>query len=389
MNKKDEKRPRELGLVEEKKPRKAQNANPHDNFSLIYNVLKKFSSQERPMSSSDIHKCLMQLNFASIPVVKTIQNTLEKIVENPNSVNSPMKIKCVGKYNGRYIDYQTLCQIRQKSKKTTELTSQQHANRYYYLENPLSRGEWRALMDVIRFSPWISQGQTERFLKVFEHFGGLPNVSDQAYYKFKRENLTQFEIIRTIDEGIQTGKRILITYGTHDLKSVNGKLVPHLVPRNEVLKDKKSELEVSPFSMVWANGQYYLVAEYSENKRLHLRVDRILAVTLTEISFQKPDNFNIVMHRDSSPLMYGGKKDMITFTCKIDFLSKIMDFFGSTPNYHKSNDKIEVTVEASNSGFKLFALQNLQAIEVLRPAKLREEIAEILEKNLTIYKKSE
>ena len=58
----------------------------------------------------------------------------------------------------RYIPYETW--------EERQGTRRNNAPRYYYLANALTEGEWRILSDLVQVYPYISQAQTDKFLRV-------------------------------------------------------------------------------------------------------------------------------------------------------------------------------------------------------------------------------
>lgn len=361
--------------------RKRQNANPYENFFMIWNALRLHASRSEPLKAKEVYDVMVKIYGAEdCPTADTVRNFLRNLSSNPETLNSPLKIKCLAKIQDKFVDYKTYCEKKAKQK-GRELTSQECPNRYFYLENPLNEGQWRALMDLIRFSPWISQQDSQDMLKNFRQLGGLPFSNEQSIHQFKRANQRQFEVISNIDRGIQCRKQVEISYGNHVLQNnQNGKLVPQLVE-----KEGNFKYLVSPLSMIWSNGSYYLVALYKE-RYIHLRVDRMIDVSKPKTSFEYPKDFVITEYRDSCPMMYGGEKKNVTFTCETSLLNRVMDTFGTNPRYFIKNGKLEVTVHATIDGVRLFTLLNIQQMEIIEPVSLREEIKVILEESLKKYK---
>lgn len=376
---------------EVKTPRKNQNSNVCENFCMIWEALRLHASRTEPLLASDVHKAMVNIYGAQmVPIVDTVRNILRTLTDNPGTRNSPIKIKCLAKKssvtqtNHRFVDYRKYCE-KLEEKTGKDLSPQQYPNRYYYLENPLNDGQWRALMDMIRFSPWISPQDTQDILTNFRQLGGLPFSNDQARHQFKRGHQSQFDVIGKIDRGIKLRTQVEITYGNHVLQNNSeGKLVPKLME-----KTGNSKYLVSPLSMIWSTGSYYLVALY-KNHYIHLRVDRIIEVSTRKDNFEYPANFIITEYRESCPFMYGGDKSNVTFICEATLLNQVIDQFGTNPQYKIVEEgKLEVTVHATEDGVKLFALLNQQQMEIIKPLTLRENIKNILEESLQKYKTEE
>lgn len=387
----------------EKEEKKEKNSNTYDNLYLVWWVLREFASKEHPMKACEVHKKMLHLEshpsestvyrilnqrrnifediFIStvIPCKGTVKNVLRRQVESSSIENDMIKIKCLAENKGTYEDYDTHCDKKYDKSGLEESSKPNNTARYYYLESMLEDEEWNLLGDLVRSAPWISQKQTIRFLKVIHQLGGVPYANDEALYAFKRENEHQFEMIHTLQQGIQEKKKVSILYGTHVLKMVDQRLTPYLEPRGT------EERVIEPLSLVWSKGNYYLVARYDATRTRHFRVDRMLKATLTQETFIPEVNFSVVKHRDCSPLMYGGEQTYVRFSCPNSLLNSVMDIFGATPNYQQKGENMTVTVSTSIAGMKLFALQHLNEVEILEPASLREDLLSTLEQNMNKY----
>lgn len=387
------------------KPAKAKNSNPYENLYLIWQVLRDHASAEHPMNAKAIFQILSQnkayypsentistlleerrplmgelFPHIVMPSESTVQKFLRQQAESPLLVEGTTKLCCVAKRNGKFMDYDQASEKHSKEK-GGNTSSQSGLKRYYYLSSPLSQGEWRVLTDLLQFSPWISQAQTSHFLEVLQQFGAEEFVAEQLSYPFKREHKELFQLIHSLHQGISGKQKVKIHYGTHVLKqNVRGQLQPQLVQRQ-----KNGEMILSPLSLVWANGLYYLLAEQKENLIMHLRVDRILSVALTGEEFSPPTGFSPLEHRDRAPIMYGGKATYIRFRCSAELLNTVLDFFSGTAQYKLLGEDMEVQLTASTEGVKLFALQYVHLVEILEPPSLREEIGKILENSLEKY----
>lgn len=388
---------------------KEKNSNPYDNLYLIWYILREHASRDYPLTANKVFE-IMSSTWESYPSAKTVSillnqrldiltdifssrtlpsaSTVQKVLrqqgESTDMIQDAVKISCLAKNRNKFEDYFDYCEKQAKKQGVEELTPQSKPTRYYYLESPLNDGEWKILTDLIRFAPWISKEQSAHFLKVIHQLGGMPYCDDEVLYSFKRENKNQFDIIHTLHRGIQEKKQVSITYGTHVLRMVDNKLTPTMEQR-----EKNGSMVILPLSLLWSKGNYYVIARYKENGTMHLRVDRILKATLTREIFTLDQHFSVVEHRDRSPMMYGGSHILVRFSCPCTLLNTVLDMFGNTPIYQVDGENMNVTVKASKTGVKFFALQHLEDVEILEPLELREELVKTLEKNIEKYKKME
>ena len=153
-------------------------------------------------------------------------------------------------------------------------------------------------------------------------------------------------------------------------------------------RQKSSQLTVAPFALMWSNGYYYLVCrEVKTGGMRNLRVDRISDVKKLTASFTPDPNFDPVTYRNRSPVMYPGPLEEFRFRCKLELLNTLVDFFGRDAQFSApANGETVVTMKASLSGMKLFALQYVNQVEVLTPQSLRDELYEILSAAAKKYK---
>ena len=261
--------------------------------------------------------------------------------------------------------------------------------RRYYLKSLLSAAEWRILSDLIRVYPYIDERQTEKFLSVIQRMApGMRDWSGERCAR-KAEAGMQFQHIKVLDRAIREQRLASVTYGRYQL-GVNdrGQLWPQLQP----MPDNKHTgrpyvMTVEPYAMMWSNGYYYLVCKQDGSMR-NLRLDRVLHVEIQTQTFEKDPDFDACRYRDRSPVMYPGDPADICLRCPLSLLSTLMDFFGTairgytTPrepdSLPPSQRYTEVSLKASESGTRLFALQYADQVEVLCPPSLREDIRDTL-----------
>lgn len=289
----------------------------------------------------------------------------------------PFRLQCMARVGGtrrghRYIPYEDW----------EEQQGERHNNatRYYYLANALTEGEWRIFSDLVQVYPYISQAQTEKFLRVLNRLRPRNNRYIPNRYACKRGSPEQFRIINLLDQAIRGRQKVQVTYGKYRLFLIDGRWQPKLVQRQ-----RSGLLEVAPYALMWSNGNYYLVCRH--RSMMNLRVDRILSVEILEDSFDLPPDFDPIQYRDRSPVMYPGKNTFVRMRCRESLLNTLVDFFGDVPQYTKPDDQgiTEVTMSIAAEGVKLFALQYADQVEVLEPLWLRKRIGDTLARNAEKY----
>lgn len=425
------------------KPERKEYSNPYRSLEAIWGVLRKYSSRQHPLSVRDIHNYLKAM--ADAPSLSTVdrllpgaaglmgslypgtlaesgqanavytylQNeTLHVVVEMPDGqilrenagiayTAQPFRapsystidkmLKSGVLFDLKTYPYRLHCVTRDRSGKAEfisydewedSLKGANNAPRYYYLENKLTDGEWRIFSDLVQVYPFISQRQTDKFLSVLNDLCPNPQtmLSPASRYAYKRGSEEQFRIINLLDQAIREKKKVKLTYGEYRLERVGGSWEPVLRQRK-----RNGELEVEPYALMWANGNYYLACKHQGE--MNLRADRILSVRLLEQSFEMPPDFDPALRRDRSPVMYPGEATFVLMRCKVSMLNTLVDFFGTLPQYATpDNDTVVVSLSIAPNGVKLFALQYADSVEILEPAWLRQEILDTMEQAAKKYR---
>jgi predicted DNA-binding transcriptional regulator YafY len=140
---------------------------------------------------------------------------------------------------------------------------------------------------------------------------------------------------------------------------------------------------VSPFALVCANGQYYLIACYKNYDDLrHVRVDRMTDVEIleekaravTEIpGWQK--GLNIGRYAYEHNFMFSGKSERIELRMRRSSAGDVIDAFGSAATMTPIDEVyMKVEIDAAPEGMRYFALQFAPVCEVMAPQNLRDTL---------------
>ena len=88
----------------------------------------------------------------------------------------------------------------------------------------------------------------------------------------------------------------------------------------------------------------------------------------------------------SSVEVFGGEKEEVEAICSNFLLDTIFDQFGRNITIIKNdNERFKLIVDTSTRGFKMWAMRNIECVEVLRPESLRNEMKEIIKDALKRY----
>ena len=177
------------------------------------------------------------------------------------------------------------------------------------------------------------------------------------------------EFLQTIIQALKANRKLLITYQRFGQDSY--------------------EKTIFPYALKLFHQRWYLLA-FTGRHYATYSLDRMLSVSLTEETFEKPDDF--------SPEAYFSEYYGI-LTDDTPMAHVVIRTYGSTPNYlrtlplHASQKELQSTDEYTDfsldirptADFINTLLSHSDGLEVLEPADLRLKIREILTRTLNRY----
>ena len=243
----------------------------------------------------------------------------------------------------------------------------------YLAERTFEDSELKLLIDGVLSSKHITPKQSKELIeklcgqgnKYFKkHVKNIYSVQDWN----KTENVAVFYNIEIIDEAIETDKQIKFDYNKYGADKKMHRSAIHTV---------------SPYQMILHNQRYYLMG-YNE-KWQHIqyyRMDRITDIELlnairTPLKSVKGFEYGIDYKRFSSsmPYMFYDEPQVVEFIADGWALDQIIDWFGKDIKIEEREDgRFLVRVKASINAMEYWAMQYLNAVEVLSPLELRERI---------------
>ena len=164
-----------------------------------------------------------------------------------------------------------------------------------------------------------------------------------------------------------------------------------LSKENKLEKQIVSPPTVSPFAIIYNKQEFYFIGiKDGQNKFYHYRLDRMKNVKeLNEKINIKKTKSQIKDFAESTVEMFGGKKEEIEAICNKMLLNAIFDIFGKNITIERilGNDKdFKLIVDSNPIGFKMWAMRNIDMVEVVRPETLRNEMREVVQKAIEKYK---
>lgn len=251
----------------------------------------------------------------------------------------------------------------------------------YYLvrdpENDLDINEVRLLSDAVCAFPFISAVHTQQLRDKLQN---LVSVHERKHIKNlsiikperKTENWDVFFSIEMIDEAIQKKVKVKFDYMEYheDL---------------ELHKRREKKFTVNPYSMVFTNEHYYLVAVLAYQKTVSMyRIDRMKNIEITSYELDKhEDGFDPEKEASYATYAYAGEPERIEMLTDRKNLGAIIDKFGTDLWVHDNGDgRLKVSLNSAPGGIRYWAMQYLEDIEIIRPKSLRDEIERMLHVNL-------
>lgn len=251
---------------------------------------------------------------------------------------------------------------------------------YYLVRDPKTDfdiNEVRLLSDAVCAFPFISAKHTEQLrdklqaqVSVYErrHIKNLSIIKPER----KTENWDVFFSIEMIDEAIQKKVKVKFDYMEYheDL---------------ELHKRREKKFTVNPYSMVFTNEHYYLVAVLAYQKTVSMyRIDRMKNIEITNYALDvHEDGFEPEKEAAVATYAYAGKPERIEMLTDRKNLGAIVDKFGTDLRVVPQDDgRLKVSMTAAPAGIRYWAMQYLEEIEIISPKSLREEIVRMLKANL-------
>ena len=258
----------------------------------------------------------------------------------------------------------------------------------YLAQRDFEDSELRLLIDGILSSRHITAKHTKDLIERLcslsnryfrSHVRNIYSVDEWS----KTDNPALFYNIEMVDMAIEQNRQLHYEYNKY---GIDKKL------------HRSSHQYVSPYQMILHNQRYYLMgySEYWKNMIYH-RMDHITGITVTDkpaVDIRSlPGYENGVDYKvlsSSMPYMFSDKPVRVIMLAERMIIDQILDWFGSDVRITRCGEdesKVQVVLQASPNAMKLWALQYIQYVEVLKPESLRAAIRELLEEGKERYSK--
>lgn len=322
------------------------------NILYILNVLKKYSDEDHMLSAAEIQRKIKEIYDVKIDT-RTIRRNINLL-----------------KYKLNY-----------------DISTREDNGKGYYInrdpETDFEPGEVRAIIDNFSYANYIVPNVAKEIIKKCKNLQTVyenEKLKDYQIYSVnsKTENSEVIKNIEDISNSIYNNHKLKFEYWKYEIT-------------NKLEKQIVSTPTVSPFAIIYNKQEFYFIGiKDGQNKFYHYRLDRMKNVKeLNEKINIKKTKSQIKDFAESTVEMFGGKKEEIEAICNKMLLNAIFDIFGKNVTIERilGNDKdFKLIVDSNPIGFKMWAMRNIDMVEVVRPETLRNEMREVVQKAIEKYK---
>lgn len=332
----------------------------------ILNILRKYTDINHPMTQQEIADKMM--DDYEMPVNRA---TVKKNIMDLMAAGYDIYPK--DEFTRKYIN---------------KATGEEEENTIYtnfYYDHDFSESELHMLIDGLLFSRSVPYKPRKELI---EKLGKLSSSHFSQRMKHVHsmssdapENKDLFLNIEILDEAIQEGKQVEITYGRY---GTDLKLHERLNEDGTVKK-----LLLNPYQLVASEGRYYLICNKDNKANVaNYRVDRIMSIVKLDTP-SKPksevagleNGLKLEKYLYQHVNMFSGDPEKVEFIIPKSFASVVIDFFGSHVSFFdKGDETISCNLEVSREAMKHWVKQFADVVRVVSPESLVEEIREDIRK---------
>lgn len=195
---------------------------------------------------------------------------------------------------------------------------------YHVGEKQFEIAELKLLVDAIQSSKFITEKKSNELIKKLT---GL--ASEYEAQQLKRQVVVQGRV-KTMNESIY-----YIVDDIHNAISNNRQIRFDYLRWNlnkEMESRKDRPYEVSPWSLMWDDENYYLIAYDAEDDKIkHYRVDKMRNIELTEAKRVGRDHFrefDVARYARMNFGMFGGEEVRVRLRFRNELVGVLLDRFG-------------------------------------------------------------
>jgi len=255
---------------------------------------------------------------------------------------------------------------------------------YHVGKKQFEIAELKLLVDAIQSSKFITEKKSNDLIRKLT---GLASEYEASQLKrqvvvggrIKAMNESVFYVIDDLFLAITTNRRIRFEY-----------LQWNLHKKLERRKDKI--YEVSPWTLMWDNENYYLVAFDSEADKIkHYRVDKMKNIEVIDERREGKEHFrefDVAAYAKKNFGMFGGEEVRVKLKFKDELVGVLIDRFGKDITIHptKENGWSETYVDVALSDQFLGWIFSLgDRVRIMSPKEVVNKFTEEIQKMHDIY----
>lgn len=321
------------------------------NILYILNVLRKYSNEENMLSITEIQRKIREIYNIEVDP-RTIRRNINLLKEK--------------------FEYDIS-------------TRNENGKGYYILNNPetdFEPGEIRAIIDNFSYASYIVPSMAKSIIEKCKNMQNIYENEKLKDYRIyannnKTDNMEVIKNIEDISNAISKKSKIKFEYWKYSIEEKLEKIIV-------------SNPVVAPYAIIYNKQEFYLIGiKDGVNEFYHYRLDRIKNIILLnkKIDINKTQR-QIQDFAESTVEMFGGKKEEIEVDCAMYLLDSVFDVFGKNITIiRKDEDSFKMILDANTFGFQMWAMRNIDAVEVIKPVRLRNEMKEIVKEAFEKYNK--
>lgn len=259
---------------------------------------------------------------------------------------------------------------------------------YRLLNPPFEPHELRLMVDGIQSSKFITQKKAQEITRKIKALAGketLETLNRQAYVADRVRSMND-SVVKDADRihaAIQGDWKIGFRYFHYS--PARGK--------EKTYSKSGQEYIVSPYALLWNNGNYYLYAYDSEKQKFrYFRVDRMESIG-NPLPYRR-DGREAYQEKDITSQkakvfdMYGGTEYTVRIRFRNELADAVVDQFGKDVGMFPVDEEhflIQVPVEVSPPFFAWIATFG-RRVKILSPEPVVEKMRDFLQRSMDMYK---
>ena len=267
-------------------------------------------------------------------------------------------------------------------------------DKYYYYINrrQFDFAETKLLIDAVQSARFITKEKSEELIKKIGKLMSLYQAADlkRKLYMSERTKTVNKNIYKNVDDihdAIIKNRKISFRYFDYTL-DVNHTKKKHY-------RKQGKEYVISPYSLVWAEDNYYVISHYPEHAGLtNFRVDRMDLIQVTNQPRELlskatgKSDFSISRYSQNIFSMFSGDVQWISLKFDNDLLNTAIDRFGHHAQMKRNDEHTfiaDVEVQVSPTFFA-WLFQFGKKVRILSPVSAQKQYVEYCEAVLQQYR---